>query len=102
MDTTQTVVQTVTVQYQLIVQCQCGQKHAYSLRDAFRCIAQPNTTLLDCILYSMQYPYDPGTLLRSANYCTLGKVYLGSDQPCILREQTCPMEPMLFVCSTYR
>ncbi len=33
-------------------------------------------TLLDCILYLMQYPYDPGTLLSSANYCTPGKVYL--------------------------
>ena len=39
----------------------------YSLRDAFQCIAQPNTTLLDCILYLMQYPYDPGTLPSSAN-----------------------------------
>ncbi len=38
-----------------------------SLRDAFQCIAQPNTTLLDCILYQMQYPYDPGTLTSSAN-----------------------------------
>ena len=33
----------------------------YSLRGACQCIAQPNTTLLDCILYLMQYPYDPGT-----------------------------------------
>ena len=38
-----------------------------SLRDAFQCIAQPNTTLLDCILYLMQHPYDPGTLPSSAN-----------------------------------
>ena len=38
-----------------------------SLRDAFQCIAQPNTTLLDCILYGMQYPCDPGTLPSSAN-----------------------------------
>ena len=29
----------------------------YSLRDALHCIAlQPNTTLLDCTLYPMQYP----------------------------------------------
>ena len=91
MDTIQTVVQTVTVQCQLIVQCQCGQKHAYSLRNAFHCIAQPNTSLLDCILYPMQYPYDPGTLPRFATYCILGKVYLGSNlsrKPCILQEQT--------------
>ena len=27
----------------------------YSLRDAFQCIAQRNTTLLDCILYLMKY-----------------------------------------------
>ncbi len=24
----------------------------------------------------MQYPYDPGALPSSANYCILGKVYL--------------------------
>ena len=41
-----------------------------------QCIAQPNTTLLDCILYLMQYLYDPGILPSSANYCILGKVYL--------------------------
>ncbi len=35
----------------------------YSLRDAFQCIAQPNTTLL---LYPIQYFYDPGTLPSSA------------------------------------
>ena len=29
--------------------------------------AQPNTTLLDCTLYLMQYPYDPGILPSSAN-----------------------------------
>ena len=34
--------------------------------DAFQCIAQPNTTLLECILCRMQYPYDPGTLPSSA------------------------------------
>ena len=28
--------------------------------------AQPNATLLDCILYPMQDPYDPGTLPSSA------------------------------------
>ncbi len=39
----------------------------YSLRDAFQCIAQPNTTLLDCILCLMQYLYDPGILPSSAN-----------------------------------
>ena len=39
----------------------------YSFRDAFQCIAQPNTALLDCILYRMQYRYDPGTLPSSAN-----------------------------------
>ncbi len=39
----------------------------YSLRGAFQCIAQPNTTLLDCILYQMQYVYDPGILPSSAN-----------------------------------
>ena len=39
----------------------------YSLRDAFQCIAQPNTTLLDCMLYPMQYLYDPGILPSSAN-----------------------------------
>jgi len=50
-----------------------------SLRDAFQCIAQPNPTLLDCILYPMQYPYDPGTLPSSANQCILGKVYLRSN-----------------------
>jgi len=38
--------------------------------------AQPDTTLLDCILYLMQYPYDPGMLPSSANQCILGKVYL--------------------------
>jgi hypothetical protein len=40
---------------------------AYSLRGAFQCIAQPNTTLHDCILYLMQYLYDPGILPSSAN-----------------------------------
>ncbi len=39
----------------------------YSLQDAFESIAQPNTTLLVCILYPVQYPYDPGTLPSSAN-----------------------------------
>ena len=51
----------------------------YSLRDASQCIAQPNTTLLDCILYPMQYLYDPGTLPSSANQCILGKVCLRSN-----------------------
>jgi len=41
-------------------------------------------TLLDCILYLMQYPYDPGTLLRSANYCIPGKVYLYPIYPGII------------------
>ena len=40
----------------------------YSLRDAFQCIAQPKTTFLDCILYLMQFPYDPGVLPSSVNY----------------------------------
>ena len=31
---------------------------------------------LDCTLYLMQYPYDPGISPSSANYCILGKVYL--------------------------
>jgi len=30
--------------------------------NAFQCIAQPNTTLLDCIMYLTQYLYDPGIL----------------------------------------
>ena len=49
-----------------------------SLRDAFQCIVQPNTTLLDCILYLTltQYPYDPGTLPSFANQCILGKCIL--------------------------
>ena len=41
----------------------------YSLRDARQCIAQPNTTLLDCILYLVQYLYDPGISPSSANQC---------------------------------
>ncbi len=35
--------------------------------------------LLDCILYLMQYPYDPGTLPSSANQSILGNVYLRSN-----------------------
>jgi len=31
------------------------------------CNAMPNTTLLDCMLYQMQYLYDPGILPSSAN-----------------------------------
>jgi len=35
---------------------------------------QPNTTLLDCILYLMQlYIYDPGNVSSSANQCILEK-----------------------------
>ena len=30
--------------------------------NAFKCIVQPNTTLLDCILYLTQYLCDPGIL----------------------------------------
>ncbi len=37
------------------------------------CIVQPDTTLLDCILYLMQHLYDPGISLRSANQCILGE-----------------------------
>ena len=62
--------------------------HAYSTRtvqraiqppSAFQCIAQPNMTLLDCILYPMQYLYDPGVSSSSANQCSLGNLYLKSD-----------------------
>ncbi len=34
----------------------------YSLKDAFRCIAQPNTALVESMLCLMQYLYDPGYL----------------------------------------
>ncbi len=51
----------------------------YSLRAAFQCIAQPKTTLLECILYLMQHLYDPGILPSCANQCILGKVYLRSN-----------------------
>ena len=47
----------------------------HSLGDAFQCILQPTTTLLDCILYLMQHPYDPGTLPSSANWCIFGGVF---------------------------
>ncbi len=50
----------------------------YSLRGAFQCIAQPNTTLLYCILYLMQYLYDPGIFSSSADESLLGNVYLQS------------------------
>ena len=49
--------------------CKC------SLHDAFQRIAQPNTTLLHCIMYL----YDPGTLPGSAYQCILGTMYLQSD-----------------------
>ncbi len=32
----------------------------YTFRLAMQCIAQPNMTLLDCILYLEQFFYDPG------------------------------------------
>ena len=35
-----------------------AQNFDIALRNACQCTAQPNTTLLDCILYLMQYPYD--------------------------------------------
>ena len=38
----------------------------YSLRDAFQCVAQPNTTLLDCILYLMQVLYPHGQAFYQA------------------------------------
>ena len=41
--------------------------YEYSLRGALQCIAQANTTLLDRILYQMQYLHDPGILPSSAN-----------------------------------
>ena len=45
-----------------------------------RCISTHcNTTVLDCILYLMQYLYNPGILPSSANYCILGTVYLRSS-----------------------
>ena len=46
--------------------------YKYSFRDAFQCIAQSNTTLLDCILYLMQYLYDPGMLNPKAQYFNMG------------------------------
>jgi len=45
----------------------------YSLRDAFQCIAQPNTTLLDCMLYLMQYPYDQAFYQALQISVSLGK-----------------------------
>jgi len=42
-------------------------KCKYSLRSASQCIAQPNTALLDCIVYLVQRLYDPGILPSSAN-----------------------------------
>ncbi len=45
----------------------------YSLRDAFQCIAQPTTTLLDCMLYLMQYPYDQAFYQALQISVSLGK-----------------------------
>ncbi len=49
------------------------------LKHCMQCIAQPDTTLFDCTLYPMQYPYDPGILPSSANQCILGEGYLIKD-----------------------
>jgi len=51
----------------------------YSPRDAFQCIAQPDTTLLDCILYLTQQLYDPDISPGSANQCILGDMRLKSN-----------------------
>ena len=42
-------------------------------KGAFQCIAQPNTTLLDCIVYQMQYLYDPGIFQALQISVSLGK-----------------------------
>lgn len=39
-----------------------AQLTTYSFRHAMQCIAQPNTALLDCILYLLQLFYDSGIL----------------------------------------
>ena len=46
--------------------------YKYSLRDACQCIAQPDTTLLDCKLYLMLYP---GILPSFANQCIWDPIY---------------------------
>ncbi len=53
---------------------------------AFRCVLHIllcglmiTLTVFDCILYLMQYLYDPNILLSSANWCILRNVYLRSD-----------------------
>ena len=45
------------------------------LVSTFQCIAQPNTTMLDCIMYLC----DPDILPGSAYQCILGNMYLRSD-----------------------
>lgn len=53
--------------------------------NAFQCIAELTQPLFECILSLKQYPYDPGTLVGSANQCILGNEYLRSN---LLRKAT--------------
>ena len=79
----------------------------YSLRDAFQYIAQPDTTssLLDCILYLVQYSCDPYTCsqllvsslarYQAAIQCILRKVYLRSK---LSRKLCCQPDSMTTIC----
>ena len=57
-----------------------------------QCIVQPTTIVLACIPYLMQYPYDPGILLRSANLYVLGKSYLRFNLLAMARVFCCTKE----------
>ena len=53
---------------------------------ALQCIAQPNTTLHDCICQTKyavmrHITHDPGSSLGSANQCILGDICLRSNLP---------------------
>ena len=45
----------------------------YNSTTLFQCIAQPNTTLLACMLYLIQYPYDAGIYQALQISVSLGK-----------------------------
>jgi len=52
---------------------------SHSLRHAFQCIARPNKTCSDKLLYLAYYLYDPGILPGSADQCILWSMLLMSN-----------------------
>ena len=66
----------------------------YSLRDACQCIAQPNTILLDCILYLVQYQFILGKVymfpIHQGNANVGGKTHIATwVQKCLPCKRNC-------------